>query len=619
MRVVLFVAAAASAACVAFVAWSETAENAPAVIHSAPIEVVRNHITYDIAADGIFTKRQEEVFRIVTQQGLQLLRQFPLGYSASYQDADFTDAYTLKKDGTRIAVPADKIFLSYGPITEPGFNDLKIKTAVFQNVEVGDEVGVATVFRQKTPWFAGQFFATQAFGQFLPEHDVEIDVHASAQLPLHIDVAGLDGGQTQASGSTQNWSWTFHNDNMVMPEPGAVAEASSGGDLIISSFPDYAALAKAYEDGARAKSVPTPQVKALADQLTQGISDKRQQARVLYEWVSKNIRYLAITLGNGGLVPHAAGEILSNRYGDCKDHVVLLQAMLAAENIPSTTALIFAGNSFRLSPVAAPDQFNHAITYVPQFDLYLDSTGRYAPFGVLPEQDLDKPVLLTGQGTIGHTPAPASMPTTSRVVTEVHIHSDGSADGDTRVSMDGNFSIVMRAVMENIIPGAESQFIRGAIPGATDGTLDKGDPTNLTDPFTMSTHYDIAHAVNVPGPGAASLWLGYHPFPMVAALTPSLQSRHSDYLCSSFTAIDEETITLPEELSLTDLPKAAEVATEGYSLTVSYDKRGPHTIHMIRTLKAQHPHLTCTAAEFNSARPDLTKMFGVLSAQALYK
>jgi transglutaminase-like putative cysteine protease len=612
-----WVFAAASAAGLAAVAWAQS--NAPIVIRNAPFEVVRDHISYDIAADGTYTEKQEEIFRVLTQQGLELLRQYPLSYSDSYEDADFVEAYTLKKDGTRIAVPSDKIFLSYGPITEPGFNDFKIKSAVFQNVEVGDEVGVSIVFRQKKPWFPGQFYTTQVFGQIFPEHDVQIDVHASGRLPLHVDAAGLDGGQTQSDGNQQNWTWTFHNDASVMPEPGDVGEADTAADLIISSFPDYVALGKAYEDGARDKSLPTPQIRALAGQLTQGITDKRQQARVLYEWVSKNIRYLALVLGNGGLVPHAANEVLSNRYGDCKDHVVLLQALLAAEGIPSTTALINAGNLFRVSPVAAPDQFNHAITYVPQFDLYLDSTARYAPFGVLPETDVNKPVLLTGLGTLAHTPGPSVFASSIQMVSVVRVHADGSADGDTRVTTTGPFAIAVRAMMDAILPGSDSQFIRSAVAGATDGTLDRGDPTNLSDPYAVALHYELTSAVNIPGPGAVSLWLGYHPFSMPAALAPSLPVRSKDYMCSSFTATDEETITLPEGDALTNLPKPAQIDAEGLSLTVMFEKVGPETIHVIRTLRAQHPTLVCDADYYNRTRPQLARMVGLLSAQALYK
>lgn len=617
MRILGVFCAVAAAACVGLVAWAQPASTPP--LRNAPFETILDHTSYDVASDGTYTRKQERIFRILTPQGLEFLRQLSVSYSSSYEDADVVEAYTLKKDGTRINVPADKIFVSYGPITEPGFNDYKVKSAVFQDVEVGDEIGFTVVVRQKTPWFAGQFYTTMAYGELIPQHDVRIDVRASTRLPLHIDAAGLQGGQTQVEGDTKTWTWTYENDKPVMPEPGTIAEADTGADLIISSFADYGGIGKAYEDGARDKALPTPQVKALADQLTQGITDKRQKVRVLYEWVSKNIRYLALVLGNGGLVPHAANEILTNRYGDCKDHVVLLQALLAAEGIPSTTALINAGNSFRISPVAAPDQFNHAITYIPQLDVYLDSTARYAPFGVLPDQDIDKVVLLTGPGTLAHTPGPQAFASDVRVVTAVRVHADGSADGDTRVTMSGPAAIAMRMEMDAIIPGADSQFIRTAISGATDGTLDKGDPSDLSDPYTTSIHYALANAVNLPGPGAVSLWLGYHPFGMGAVVSPNLPARHEDFLCSSFTATDDETITLPEDQTFTNLPKPADVNTQNISLITTVARDGPHTIHVVRTMKEQQPHLVCNADDYNRIRPDLMKMVGVLSAEALYK
>jgi hypothetical protein len=116
-----------------------------------------------------------------------------------------------------------------------------------------------------------------------------------------------------------------------------------------------------------------------------------------------------------------------------------------------------------------------------------------------------------------------------------------------------------------------------------------------------------------------SLWLGYHPFSMAAAAAPNLPARHSDFLCSSFVATDEETITLPEGHMLTNLPKAAEVDTQGLSLTATYERQGRDTIRIVRTMRAQRPHLVCSADDYNRIRPDLTKMIGVLSAQALYK
>jgi hypothetical protein len=48
--------------------------------------------------------------------------------------------------------------------------------------------------------------------------------------------------------------------------------------------------------------------------------------------------------------------------------------------------------------------FNHEITYIPQWDLYLDSTQEMLPFGVLIADVADKPTLLAALGKIGRTP-----------------------------------------------------------------------------------------------------------------------------------------------------------------------------------------------------------------------
>ena len=82
----------------------------------------------------------------------------------------------------------------------------------------------------------------------------------------------------------------------------------------------------------------TPAISALAKELTSGVTDDRAKVRKLYNWVSRNIRYVAVYVAEGGFVPHSAQSILDNRYGDCKDHVTLLEALLAAVGIESTTS-----------------------------------------------------------------------------------------------------------------------------------------------------------------------------------------------------------------------------------------------------------------------------------------
>ncbi len=586
----------------------------------APAEIVRERVTFDVAADGSFTKKTEVLSRILTSSGLEFLRQATVSYTEGFETGDIDEAYTLKPNGTRIDVPRNRILYTSGASTRPGFSDIKTKIAVFENVEVGDEVGFTTSLKQRWPWFRGQFFTAFSFPRVVPAHDVQIVLTAPATgLPLQFDVSELQGGQPVTQDGKTTWTWTYENAVPVQPEEQNVSDFDSGPHIVVSSFPDFASVAKAYEDHAKDKVEQTDEIKALAEQQTAGITDRREQAKRLYEWVSSNIKYVAILLGNGGLVPHKASEVLQNRYGDCKDHVVLLESLLAAKGIPSTGALINAGNTFKLSSAASTALFNHIITYVPEFDLFLDSTARYAPFGTLPSADMDKPVLLTGTGVVAHTPTETSAGSTVRTVTSVRIHADGSADGDTTATMTGTISTNFRALMALLPPGSEGDFLRKIVVGATDGSISKGDPQNLTEPYIFSSHYELANAASFPGPGAVSFALGMHPLPMAGLISPNLPVRHKDYACSSLTAIDETILQLPGSVTVTSIPKASDMTAEGVSVHLVYERTGPNTITATRTLKVDHPGVVCTADYYNRIHPELTKMIGLLGAQVLYK
>ena len=593
-----------------------------------PLEIVRDHFDYDVNKDGSFTERHEVIMRLLTQQALQLMRQGSVAYSEGAQEGDLLEAYTLKANGTRIDVPREKYLISSS--SQAGLDALHVKSAVFQNVEVGDEVGWTTTLKQNTPWFPGRFSMGMTFTRAVAAHDVEVSLTAPTEgLPLYFDVSGLGGGAPETidvkqgwlgSEKKQHWMWTFTNDKPVMPEYGAVEDVYTLPHFIVSSFPDYGAIGTAYEDRAHDKTIATDDIKALADKLTDGVTDRKEQAHRLYDWVSANIKYVAIVFGTGGIVPHPASEVLHNRYGDCKDHVTLLQALLSAKGIQSTAVLINAGNSYRLAQVASPAAFNHVITFVPEFNLYLDSTARYAPFGVLPVEDSDKPVVQTATGAIAHTPSVQSTSASVLSVSTVKLNADGTGSGDTQVSATGPLAIGLRGLMAAIPPGTESDFVRSAVEGnAISGTLAKTDPAALDDPYTLKMHYDLANVATFPGPGAVSMWLGYHPYSFGGSLGTWLSDRTIDYACPSMTAENDSTIELPGNTSIMAPPKAGLVTVDGITLSTTYQQLGPQTMKQIVNLKIDHPHAVCTPDYYNKVHGDLQKALSLLNAQLIYK
>lgn len=74
-------------------------------------------------------------------------------------------------------------------------------------------------------------------------------------------------------------------------------------------------MAKAYYEVAEDKAKVTDGVRALAKEITKGAKTRKDKVRRLYNWVSVNIRYLGIYMGDGGYVPHDAQSILDTSLG----------------------------------------------------------------------------------------------------------------------------------------------------------------------------------------------------------------------------------------------------------------------------------------------------------------
>jgi hypothetical protein len=216
--------------------------------------------------------------------------------------------------------------------------------------------------------------------------------------------------------------------------------------VFVSSFPDYDAFAKAYAALLAPQTAVTPLVRDLAARLTAGIADRREQAKALYDWVSLHVRYSAVYLGAGALQPHSADFVLAHRRGDCKDHTVLFNALLAAKGISADFVMIDLGHHYTLSGPPTFAQLNHAISYLPEFDLYADTTAGTARFGVLPFEEYGKPVVraVTAGDVLGRVPPLPPEVATMAVRATARLDADGAIVGTTTTAATGPFAVDLR-------------------------------------------------------------------------------------------------------------------------------------------------------------------------------
>jgi len=586
-----------------------------------PFEITKDREEVELAADGTYIETQETAARVLDARGIEALHERKLAYTQSFEAMEVTSAYTLKADGKRIDVPPGSYLSGFGQSSQEGFHDLHIVSIFFPNLEVGDSVVLVTVHRQLVPWFAGQFDMRADFSRAIASHNVHYAITAPDSLALKIDAAGLQGGEEERSGGKKRWVWQFSNDTPVSFEDDAINESDFGPHLRLTTFPDYAAVAAAYRERIRGHSDVTPEISALADKLTAGVVDKRAQANKLYDWVSTHIAYVGIVLGAGGFTPHDAKEILANRYGDCKDHVEILEALLKAKGIESMPVLILAGaRSYKLPDAASPHDFDHVITYLPAFDLYVDSTAQLAPFGVLPYEDVGKSVLNVTTGTVARTPVATSANSVVRTASEITLDAEGNAQGHSETTVSGAYGVMIRSLMQSVPSGKEGDFFRSILGPGADGTLDRGDPRALTEPYVWSATYNVPNAVTFPGPGALPWSLAPKPFRLTAMVGGNMPAtRNNDYQCHSFKAVENTKVIFPAGTRLIAIPDSQVLKTDGINLQIDYDRPDTHTLTLALTLKVDHPEAVCTPDYYARVHASLVKMTNALHQEIIYR
>jgi len=425
-----------------------------------------------VEPDGSYTTISHAEVVATNESATHSIAQYKLEYSESMEAAEILEAFTRKAAGKILTVDPTQIFAQAPPGAPrvPMFTDRKQKVILFPDVSAGDTV-VHTIKHVRKAPFAGQFFFGGVFLRGTAFEDVRVSFTLPKALTAHTEVRGVNHEIKEAEERVTH-TFRFSNPRPPVGEPTALSSWDTEPYYIISTFLDYPAVVTAYRQLAAGKAAVTPRIQALADEITTETSDRREQAHRIYDWVSKHIRYVGVILGNGGYEPHEASKILENGYGDCKDHVVLLEALLKAKDIVSMPVLINSGNRYRAPEVATPALFDHVLSYLPEFDVYADSTAGMAPFGTLPMTEYGKPVALATEPGAPLTILPLAVTEENeeKLRTTAQLAADGTVSGQSTTVASGPFGIKLRQLAASVEVGgperwAESYFKSLGWPG----------------------------------------------------------------------------------------------------------------------------------------------------------
>lgn len=463
-------------------------------------EFIETDVRYE--PDG---KGQRDLSLKVRIQSESAVHDFGLltyAFASRFETLDVVFVRVHKPDGTVLETPISDVQEIDSAVSReaPMYTDQREKHIAVKSLAVGDTLEAHmrwTVTEALAPghfWYADSYFTA---GICLQE-TIKIDLPAG--LPVKLRNSDPQPSVQDAGGRR---IYTFTHSNLKHAEESKIPdwEKNTNGaplpDLELSSFTSWAEVGAWYNSLQQPKIEVTPEIRAKAEELTKGNTSDDEKLHAIYDFVSTRFRYIGVDLSLARYTPHSASDVLTNRYGDCKDKHTLFAALLRAVGINAYPALI--SSSFKIDPAfSSPSAFDHVITAVPRGDsfVFLDTTPEVAPFGLLLSNLRDRQALVmpdSSPARLVTTPAESPIPNYEHAKIEASLSINGTLDAKMRFEDRGDSEVPLRLAFRNTPENQWQELTQKIVAalgfGGTVSDVSVAPPEDTGQPFWFSFTY----------------------------------------------------------------------------------------------------------------------------------
>ncbi|MBN1208688.1 MAG: DUF3857 domain-containing protein [Myxococcaceae bacterium] len=523
-----------------------------------------------VQKNGLSSQQHQLVVKVNNQRGVEDFRTQPVTYSPDRQEVRILKARITKPDGSVVE--------SYGEternINEPWtgmYYDARAKMLNFPALAPGDVLELQyriddTALDNLLSDYWGEVQTVQSI---YPKVRYQYVVDMPRERPLYSNSAKLAGvahDQEELEGGRVVYRWTAKSVSKIVPEPGMPGWSEVASTLHVSTYKTWEQVSRYWWGLVRDQLTPNDELRQTVEQVLAGVDREDDHAviRAIYNFVVQNTRYVALEFGIHGYKPYRVDRVLARRFGDCKDKASLIHAMLKLAGVDSRMVLLRMRTLGRIGEEPASlAAFNHAIVYVPKYQLFLDGTAEFHNARELPSADRRANVLIVepdGTSTFLTTPEAKAEDNLTRLTMDVTLRPDGGAEVTGASTVTGLTAPEYRRAYR-AAASRKSTFERAwaqSFPGLTVHEVKLNDTTLLDDDVEVDFRMTIPrYAEALPGGPLRFLPFGTGRTYQQAYAT--LVERRFD-LQMQGPWVNQFTLryTLPEGYTVAELPPALE-------------------------------------------------------------
>lgn len=296
------------------------------------------------------------------------------------------------------------------------YDDSKEQVFYFTGLSKGAKTKLDYTLNIKQPNLMSSVFMQD----YYPSEKIETSITFPSQVEVGFKLFNLKEGEYAFSkvikGGNTTYTWLRNNVKEVefesdapnpryyMPQihPYIISSKNKDGSIkkhvgtVDQLHSWYRELIKGYEKNT---DEPNDELVRIVDSLTTGITEEEAKVKTIFNWVQRNIKYIAFEYELAGFIPRPAAKVCKRRFGDCKDMASILTEMLGLAKIPAYLTWIGTRSiPYTYEEISTPSVDNHMIaTYFNKsgIPIFLDATDRYIPYGQIADHIQGKEAMIS--------------------------------------------------------------------------------------------------------------------------------------------------------------------------------------------------------------------------------
>jgi hypothetical protein len=411
-----------------------------------------------VESDGRETRTYHQITQVLRQRAVQGLQERQFTYDPDHERLTVNSMRVLGLDGHVIS---EKPTLSQesdvsAARTNPIYEHRKVLRLSLSGVAPGTLVDATWTTELYKPHRQGDFFDAWfvTMGTTVRRSRYVIDAPKDMKLRLaehHLDFPRRD----TIIGSRHIYQWSTQDVAWVKPEPYAPPADSNDLSMTIdvSAPGSWSDIGRWYASMAVDRLRPDQRLRDTVRGVVAGAATLADSVHAIHRWVAQDIRYVAVTLGQGGYQPRFADSVLATGFGDCKDKATLLIDALAVLGVQAYPVLInFGGKPDSTLPTIRA--FNHEIVAVKRGTGYqfVDPTSSLSRFETLPIGDAGQFALVVHpDGKTEPVVTPPAPADSNRMAVHItgSLSADGTFSGQVETVASGMMELGLRAMLQN--------------------------------------------------------------------------------------------------------------------------------------------------------------------------